>query len=479
VRPSDLIRTSAFRRTIAFAGAFGVGMVLLAGFIYWQTVGYLTREFDRGLLASARAVAAAPDPIEIINHIQTTDSGRTTIVGLFTPDGHPLAGNMARLPAHLPPGDGTGSVPIDQSISGVPLPRHVRAATEHLKDGRVLVFGKGAKELGEIEEIVTRALALAFIPMAILALLGGAVLSRATLRRVEAVERACRRIMAGHLNERLPLQRGSDEFDQLVAIVNRMLDEIESLLADVKSSGDAIAHDLRTPLTRIRARLDRSLTVGRPHSPGHDLIERTADDIDQVLAIITAILRIGEIEHGRRRLGFRRVDLAGLVRGIDEFYSPVAEERGLTFKAEITEVEAVLGDPDLLFEAIGNVVDNATKFTPPGGQVTLTLRHGREGPIVRVDDTGPGIPPAERDAVLLRFRRGDQSRHTPGTGLGLSLVAAISRLHGFALAIGDNEGRSGCRVEICMKPSLINETRILPTPPVGSWWEAEPRSEPA
>jgi signal transduction histidine kinase len=324
---------------------------------------------------------------------------------------------MVRLPARLPPDDCTGSVPIDHSISSVPLRRHVRVATEHLKDGRVLVIGKGSKELGEIEEIVTRALALAFAPMAFLALLGGAVLSRATLRRVEAVERACRRIMAGHLDERLPLQRGSDEFDQLVDIVNRMLDEIESLLADVKSSGDAIAHDLRTPLTRIRARLDRTLTAERPNSPGHDLIERTADDIDQVLAIITAILRIGEIEHGRRRLGFRDVDLAGLVHGIDEFYSPVAEERGLTFKAEITEVEAVQGDPDLLFEAIGNVVDNATKFTPPGGRVTLTLLHGESGPIVRVDDTGPGIPADERDAVLLRFRRGDQSRHTPGTGL--------------------------------------------------------------
>jgi signal transduction histidine kinase len=450
VRPSDLIRTSAFRRTIAFAGAFGVGMVMLAGFIYWQTVGYLTRQFDRGLLSTTRAIADAPDPSGNINHILGTDVGRTTIIGLFAPDGHPLAGNMARLPVQLPSDTGTGSTPIDRSISGVPLPRHVRVATEHLKDGRILVVGRGAKELSEIEEIVTRALALAFVPMAVLALLGGALLSRATLRRVEAVERACRRIMAGHLNERLPLQRGSDEFDQLVDLVNCMLDEIESLLADVKSSGDAIAHDLRTPLTRIRARLDRNLTAERPNSPVHELIERTADDIDQVLAIITAILRIGEIEHGRRRLGFRNVDLARIVRGIDEFYSPVAEERGLTFKAEITEVQAVQGDPDLLFEAIGNVVDNATKFTPPGGQVTLTLRLGGSGPIVRVDDTGPGIPAAERDAVLLRFRRGDQSRHTPGTGLGLSLVAAIARLHGFGLKIGAGEGRSGCRVELCM-----------------------------
>jgi signal transduction histidine kinase len=452
VRPSDLIRTAAFRRTIAFAAAFGVGMVLLAGFIYWQTVGYLTREFDRGLLSDIRSFAADDDAdlFENINHTLATDSGRTKIIGLFAPDGRPLAGNMVSLPANLPPHNGTASVSIDPHVNNAALPRHVRVAVEHLTGGRVLVIGRSAKELGEIEEIVTRALTLAFVPMAVLALIGGALLSRATLRRVEAVERACRRIMAGHLNERLPRQRGSDEFDQLAEIVNRMLDEIERLLIDVKSAGDAIAHDLRTPLTRIRARLDRAFTAASPSSPAQELIERTADDIDQVLAVITAILRIGEIEHGRRRIGFRKVDLAGIIGGIDEFYSPVAEERGLTFKTEITEAGAVQGDPDLLFEAIGNIVDNATKFTPPGGQVKLTLRQGGNGPIVQVDDTGPGIPPAERDAVLLRFRRGDQSRHTPGTGLGLSLVAAIARLHGFVLTISDSEGQSGCRVALCM-----------------------------
>jgi signal transduction histidine kinase len=363
---------------------------------------------------------------------------------------------MVGLPANLPSDGGTGSVSIDRTVTNIPLPRHVRVAVEHLKDGRVVVYGRSARELGEIEEIITRALALAVVPMALLALFGGALLSRATLRRVDAVERACRRIMAGDLSERLPVRRNSNEFDQLADIVNRMLDEIERLLIDVKSAGDAIAHDLRTPLTRIRARLDRAFTTESPSSLAQGLIERTADDIDQVLAVITAILRIGEIEHGRRRLGFRNVDLAGLVRGIDEFYSPVAEERGLTFETEITEVEAVQGDPDLLFEAIGNIVDNATKFTPPGGRVKLTLGHSGTGLIVRVDDTGPGIPAAERDVVLLRFRRGDQSRHTPGTGLGLSLVAAIARLHGFALKIGASEGRSGCRVELCMKATLIN-----------------------
>jgi signal transduction histidine kinase len=458
VRPSDLFRTAAFRRTIAFAAAFGIGMVLLAGFIYWQTVGYLTREFDRGLLTDIRSYAAdnATDLLENVNHTLATDSGRTKIIGLFAPNGEPLAGNMVGLPANLPSDGGTGSVSIDRTVTNIPLPRHVRVAVEHLKDGRVVVYGRSARELGEIEEIVTRALALAVVPMALLALFGGALLSRATLRRVDAVERACRRIMAGDLSERLPVRRNSNEFDQLADIVNRMLDEIERLLIDVKSAGDAIAHDLRTPLTRIRARLDRAFTTESPSSLAQGLIERTADDIDQVLAVITAILRIGEIEHGRRRLGFRNVDLAGLVRGIDEFYSPVAEERGLTFETEITEVEAVQGDPDLLFEAIGNIVDNATKFTPPGGRVKLTLGHSGTGLIVRVDDTGPGIPAAERDVVLLRFRRGDQSRHTPGTGLGLSLVAAIARLHGFALKIGASEGRSGCRVELCMKATLIN-----------------------
>jgi signal transduction histidine kinase len=456
MRPSDLIRTTAFRRTLGFAAAFSIGMILLAGFIYWQTVGYLTREFDRSLLPDARSFAAG-DEVELterIDHALASDPGHIKVIGLFGSDGRPLAGNMKSLPAKLPPDDATASASLDRREGDAPLPRNVRVAVERLKNGRILVFGRNAKELGEIEEIVTRALALAIVPMAILALLGGGLLSRATLTRVEAVERSCRRIMAGHLDERLPVRRGSDEFDRLADIVNRMLDEIERLLADVKSAGDAIAHDLRTPLTRIRARLDRVLVAPSSGSPPRDIIERTADDIDQVLTVITAILRIAEIEHGRRRMGFRTIDLVAIVRGIGEFYSPVAEERGLTFQTEITAVDAVRGDPDLLFEAIGNVADNAIKFTPPGGQVKLVLRSSHSGPVVQVEDTGPGIPSAEREAVLLRFRRGDQSRRTPGTGLGLALVSAIARLHGFMLVIADGQGGKGCRVELCMKATL-------------------------
>jgi signal transduction histidine kinase len=439
---------------IGFAAVLGAGMILLAGFIYWQTVGYLTREVDRGVLAEARSFAAEGTTdhrlFERISHALETNTGGVKLIGLFTPDGRPLAGNMATLPMGLPANDSAGSIAIGRAESVIPLSRNARVAVERLSDGRTIVSGRNAKELGEIEEIVTRALALAIVPTAILALVGGALLSRATARRVETVQLACRRIMAGHLHERLPVSRGSDEFDQLADIVNRMLDEIERLLTDVKSAGDAIAHDLRTPLTRIRARLDRALTAEHPTSPMPEIIGRTADDIDQVLVVITAILRIGEIEHGRRRTGFRKIDLAGIVRGIGEFYTPVAEERGLTFKTEIAEVDAVQGDPDLLFEAIGNIADNAIKFTPPGGQVRLALRPSSSGPIVRVDDTGPGIPAAEREGVLLRFRRGDQSRRTPGTGLGLSLVAAIARLHGFALRIGEGQGEAGCRVELCM-----------------------------
>jgi signal transduction histidine kinase len=450
VRPSDLIRTAAFRLTLGFAAVFGVGMILLAGFIYWQTVGYLTREFDRSLLADARSLAAegATELAQRLDRALANDPGHIKIIGVFSPDGRPVAGNLTVLPANLPPQDKTGSLSFAPGASDRPLPRHGRVAVERLKDGRILVFGRSAKELGEIEEIVTRALALAIFPTVVLALVGGALLSRATLRRVDAVERSCRRIMAGHLDERLPVHRGADEFDQLSEIVNRMLDEIERLLADVKSAGDAIAHDLRTPLTRIRARLDRVLVAATPGSPLHDVIERTADDIDQVLTVITAILRIGEIEHGRRRGGFRSIDLVEIVRGIGDFYATVAEERGLTFKTDIADVDPVRGDPDLLFEAVGNIVDNAIKFTPPGGQVALVLHGEESGSIVRVEDTGPGIPAAERDAVLLRFRRGDQSRRTPGTGLGLALVAAIARLHGFGLVIGDGCGETGCRVEL-------------------------------
>ena len=251
--------------------------------------------------------------------------------------------------------------------------------------------------------------------------------------------------MAGHLGERLPVHGRNDDFDRLAVSVNGMLAETERLVGEIRGVGDSIAHDLRTPLTRARARLERSRDVVRTPRQFQAAMDHAITQIDHTLTIITAVLRIGEIEHGRRRAAFERIELTGLVGEVAELYDPIAEEKGVTLTLDLKPVPATIGDGDLIFEAIGNLIDNAIKFTPTGSTVRLALAARDGAAVVRVEDSGSGIPPAERELVLKRFYRSERSRHLDGSGLGLSLVAAIAGLHEFGFTLG---GEQGCVAEL-------------------------------
>ena len=218
-----------------------------------------------------------------------------------------------------------------------------------------------------------------------------------------------------------------------------MLDEIERLLGEVKGVSDSVAHDLRTPLTRVRSRLEGGRMRARSLTELEEVVDHAVADLDQCLAIITALLRIGELEADRRRASFADIQLAPIVQEAADLYTPIADERGILLHADGASDFRVRADRDLLFEAVVNLLDNALKFTPAGGRVSLLLTGSRERPVIAVTDTGPGIPEAERDAVLKRFYRADPSRRIPGSGLGLSLVAAILRLHEYGLEMHDLE----------------------------------------
>jgi signal transduction histidine kinase len=230
---------------------------------------------------------------------------------------------------------------------------------------------------------------------------------------------------------------------QITAAVRAAL--LEEALQEAKVVGDNIAHDLRTPLTRVRIRLER----GREHAATLEELRAVADQaiagLDQSLTTITALLRITEIEHSRRREGFSDVHLAPLIREAGDLYDPIAENKGVTLRVEALDGAAVRGDRDLLFEAVANLVDNAVKFTPEGGRVELALLHQDGETVIRVSDTGPGIPEIEREAVTQRFYRSDSSRNIKGLGLGLSMVAAIIKLHSFRFRISPGPG---CTAEI-------------------------------
>ncbi len=441
MRLPDFARTTTFRWTLAIAGAFVLGTVLLFGFVYWQTAAYMTSSFDRLIIGEVSLIAAETPERRVarIDNRLRDDPRRIRIAALFGADGHRIAGNMESLPTGLPP-----DVPTDAKIvrldGQVRETQKVRLIVHPLPDGEVLVIGRYNGEIDEIAEIVGRALALGLLPAFILAVGIGMVLSLRALNRLSDVNRRIQRIVAGDLRERLPARGSDDPFDQLAASVNRMLGDIEALIHEIAGVGNDIAHDLRTPLTRVRVRLER----GREHARTLGELQAVADQaiagLDQALAIVTALLRIAEIEHSRRLERFSEVALAPLLREVGDFYEPIAEDKRVAFKVEAADEATVHGDRDLLFEAVANLVDNAVKFTPEGGRVELALLRREGETVIRVTDTGPGISEAECESVTKRFYRSDKSRCTQGLGLGLSLVAAIVKLHGFRFKIIGSPG---------------------------------------
>lgn len=442
----DFVRTTTFRWTLIVAGAFVLCTLVLFGFVYWQAATYLTSTFDDIIIGELRIIAADTPERRLaqINERLRNDPRRVRIAGLFGADGHRITGNIESLPPGLAPNVPTNAVVV-RLDDGSRETENVRLVTDPLPGGEVLVIGRNVDEIAEIADIVRRALALGLLPAFGLAIVVGWALSLRAQDRLSEVNQRIQRIVAGDLRERLPTRKGNDAFDQLALSVNRMLDEIETLIHEIAAVGNDIAHDLRTPLTRVRVRLERGRARAATVNELRTVVDQSIAGLDQSLAIITALLRIAEIEHSSRLEAFSQVQLAPLVREVGELYEPIAEDKRVTLQIETTDEAIVRGDRDLLFEAVANLVDNAVKFTPEGGHVVLALLHREGESVVRVSDTGPGIPAVDQEAVTKRFYRADRSRNTEGQGLGLSLVSAIVKLHGFRFTIAAG---TGCTAEI-------------------------------
>jgi signal transduction histidine kinase len=442
----DFIRTTTFRWTLAVAGMFAVYIVLLFAGVYWRTERYLIERSDAVITMQVQTLAAATPESRLaaIEEFLRKDPRMVQYAGLFTAEGHRIAGNLECLPTDLQI-DGAAQRSLFPVDSGGTERQVVRGIARTLPNGNLLVIGRNVDEAIEMAEIVGGGLALGLLPALCLSIAAGVLLSIRAQKRVEEVNKRVQRIVAGDLRQRLPTRGVDDPFDQLAIIVNGMLEKIEALIHEVAGVGDDIAHDLRTPLTRVRVRLER----GREHAATPEefrvVVDQAIAGLDQSLAIITALLRIAEIEHSRRLEGFGQVWLAPLVREVGDLYDPIAEDKCVTLRVEAADEAIVRGDRDLLFEAVANLVDNAVKFTPEGGRVELALLRREGQTVIRVRDTGPGIPEIESKAVTKRFYRSDKSRGSEGLGLGLSLVAAIIKLHGFRFAIAAGPG---CTAEI-------------------------------
>ncbi|MEH2483307.1 signal transduction histidine kinase [Nitrobacteraceae bacterium AZCC 2146] len=453
MRQPRFLRSNTFHSAFLVAAVFAIFVIVLFGFIYWKTDDYLTARSDGVITAQLNAIAGlSPErQLEAIEERLRADFRGVQVAAIFGADGRRINGNIESLPARLEidaPAQSSDVVRIDRSGREY---QPVRAVAKRMKNGDLLVIGRNVDEAKEIAVVVGQALALGLLPGFCLCLLAGAWLSVRAQRRVEEVNQRVQRIIAGDLRERLPDRRADEPFSKLAVIVNGMLDEMETMIHALAGVGNDIAHDLRTPLTRARLKLER----GRANATTLEQLQVVADKaiagIDQSLTIVTALLRLAEIENSRRSTGFGTVALHTMLREVCDIYEPIAENKSITLHVEATQPLTVRGDRDLLIEAVANLVDNAIKFTPEGGRVDIELLRGDGETIVRVADTGCGISEPERDAVLRRFYRSDKIRNAPGVGLGLNLVAAIVKLHDFRLTIFSGPG---CQVEIvCPGPA--------------------------
>lgn len=443
----EIARARAFLIAAGFACVVTLTVCGVFALMYWQVTSANLVQI-RHLLEDESA-DAVDTPVEQIRQQLalrlTRDLRRLDFVGLFDAKGASIYGNYDHpLPV---PVDGIAhltSVALRDGSGGSEAAVFI---ARRRRDGGVLMLGRSLVGVYRLRAAMSDSFRSAVVPVVLVAIISGLVASLAATRRLATMREAIRRVMAGELDARLPADRRSDDVGHLSRDVNLMLDEIGRLVTQIKSVGDNIAHDLRTPLAASKAQLERGLAAS-DFGPLRSSAQDALSGIDRALTAASALLRISELESGVRRTIFAEVDIVATCHESLDLFAPFAEAKGIDLTMQAPASLAVMGDAALLQEVFVNLIDNALKFTPRGGRVELQV--GVDGAPFRISDSGPGIPIAERQAIFKRFYRGAYTTRTPGSGIGLSLAATIAELHGFSLAVIDT-GAIGATLE--MRPA--------------------------
>jgi signal transduction histidine kinase len=447
MRMLEVFKARAFRLALAFAIAIALATSAAFAFIYWQVYSG-DMQVAGAIFVDEAAKSEGDSETELRRALQlrlTRDIHRLDFVALFDPNGALVFGNVPGMPSI--PIDGQAHVIQDQQLpdaSGAREPAIFVA--RRLPNGGAILLGRSLWVTYALQGTLLRAMAIALLPTTLMILAIGAIFARSALRRYERVHDAIVRIMNGDLDSRLPVTDEDSDIDKVASAVNLMLDEIARLLEQLKSVGDNIAHDLRTPLAVARARIERALNNGAGIEQLREALEVALCQIEKVSTAVSAILRISAVENGAGKRQFKDLDLRAVCRQVFDFYEPLAESKGVRMAVDAPGPVPVRGDQDLMREAVSNLVDNAIKFTPAGGAVRIEARVADGRPLIRVSDTGPGVAPQERERIFDRFYRGERSGKSPGHGLGLSIAESIANLHGFKLTVEDNN--PGARFEL-------------------------------
>jgi signal transduction histidine kinase len=432
--------SAAYRIAFLYSAAVALAILLLGAAVYFAADAEFRHQRDRAIVEEATGLARETDTNELKAEIagrERPDVHDAFLYALFDPTGRRIAGS---LDTKAPPA-GLGTITFKDPREGDDM---ARADTVELLGGRRLVVALDTEAIEDIDATILALFAGAFVVVVIGAVAGALLLGSYLRRRLGTIGNTARAIVAGDLTHRVPIGASNDEFDRVGQALNAMLDRIAQLMENLRQVSSDVAHDLRTPLVRLRNQLE---LVGSSKSAAAKAIEQG----DELLALFGSILRIAEVEGGALSQSFARVDLSALTTDVGESYFPAVADSDRALTCSIASHVAMMGNRELLAQAIGNLLDNARLHTPIGTDIVLRLEADEKFARISVSDNGPGVPTADRDRILQRFTRGEASRTTPGNGLGLSLVAAVAAAHGGTVAVDDNG--PGLRVTITLPRS--------------------------
>ncbi len=450
-RGPAFLRTTTFRQTLLSAALFALSSFIILAFVYAASAGMTGRRAD---VAVAEELVSLQDQFEAggirtLNRYilqRTVGGGADYLYLLVHPSGRTLSGNLSGLPDVVPDEEGRLEFPYRRpraigTEDSEKDERRARGQIVELSSGYRLFVGLDVHEEYQlVSRMLNTILAASALALA-LGVAGGVFISRRFVARLDRINAVARTVRAGDLKRRAPRTHSGDELDELSENFNNMLDRLEALMYRMRQTGDSIAHDLRTPLTRMRNRLDEALREEGDLDTREQALERAVSDTDEILGIFNSILSLSRLESGESRKALVDLDPADIAADLAELYEPVCEDEGLAFTSEIEAGLKIKGDRGLLSQALANMLDNAVKYTPQGGAVALRLRRNSDGRVeFSVTDTGPGIPESDRERVTQRFVRLDNSRSQPGSGLGLSLVKAIIDLHQGRFCLDEGPG---------------------------------------
>lgn len=443
-----LVKTFTFRLALVYVGLFSLSVIFLFAFIYTFAMNYLETQVSDAIrtrytyLLKEYRDDGSSGIEDRIDSLMASDDEGIEIYLLVNRDYEKLAGNLNEWPADAVKEEAFGKdgywARFHIESAREPKGVEVRAIMVPISKWRWLLVGQSMQGRQRVEQVIIQTFWASLALTLFMAFLGALIMTRSVMSRLAVINRSAATIMRGNLSARIPFTQGGDEFDELSSNLNRMLDKIEMLLLSLSQFAANIAHDLRSPLTRIINRLDAGLRSIEKQNPAHKLLSHNIRDMEELVGTFNSILKISELEANPDFRRFEPCDLHGILSNLVEFYEPYAAEKNISLASAIDAPLFVNGEKNLLTQAFANLIDNAIKFTPEGGIITLSAETGEGHTGILIADTGPGVPEEFREKIFEKFFRLEQSRNTKGNGLGLSLVAAIARIHNATITLENN-----------------------------------------